>query len=308
MKILVTGAFPLDGSRRSALEALGLELTFHGDEREMPPSPEQYQGAICNGLFAFQDIARFSRLKYIQLTSAGMDRVPLDVCWERGIQVFSAAGVYSVPMAEWTVMRLLELWKHAGGMWEKQKTARWEKDRLWQELAGKRVCILGYGAYGMETAKRLKAFDMEICCVNRTRKESPWVDQWGGLEDLHGCLARADAVILAVALTEQTRGILDEAAFAAMKPGAVLINAARGALVDERALTAALDSGKLAGAALDVFETEPLHPESPLWGRENVLISPHNSFIGDGNRERLTRLVVNNWKAVTRNDSENTGR
>ena len=298
MKTLVTGAFPLDDGRRAALEALGLALTVHPDEKTPVEAPETYEAAICNGLFAFQDIAAFPNLKYIQLTSAGMDRVPLDYCRTHGIRVFNAAGVYSGPMAEWTVMRLLELYKNAAALEENRRAARWVKDRSWLELSGKTACIVGFGAYGMETAKRLKAFGMNVLAVNRSRKESPFVDGWYPMNRLEEALGEADAVILAIALTDETRDLMNEGRFAAMKPGAVLINAARGALVDEDALLAALEAGKLAGAALDVFRTEPLPAMSPLWRQERVLISPHNSFLGDGNNKRLTNIVLNNLKAV----------
>ena len=298
MKTLVTGVFSLDEYRRSALEELGAELTFHKDERLPVENPEQFEAVICNGLFTFQDIAAFSNLKYIQLTSAGMDRVPMDYIQAHGITIRNASGVYSVPMAEWTVLRLLELMKNAAAMQDNQRNARWEKDRNWLELAGRTACIVGFGAYGMETAKRLKAFGMDVLAVNRSVKDSPFVDSWYTLEQLEDALAEADAVILAVALTEQTRALMNSARLGQMKRGAVLINAARGGLLDEEALVKVLDDGILAGAALDVFRTEPLPENSPLWHHPRVLISPHNSFVGDKNNTRLTNIVLNNLKAV----------
>lgn len=298
MKTLVTGVFSLDEYRRSALEEFGAELTFHKDERLPVENPEQFEAVICNGLFTFQDIADFSNLRYIQLTSAGMDRVPMDYIQAHGITIRNAAGVYSVPMAEWTVLRLLELFKNAPGMLDNQRNARWEKDRSWLELAGRTACIVGFGAYGMETAKRLKAFGMHVLAVNRSVKDSPFVDRWYTLEQLEDALAEADAVILAVALTEETRDLMNSARLGQMKRGAVLINAARGGLLDEEALVKALDDGILAGAALDVFRTEPLPENSPLWHQPRVLISPHNSFVGDKNNTRLTNIVLNNLKAV----------
>lgn len=294
MKTLVTGAFSLDEYRRSALEELGAELTFHKDERLPVENPEQFEAVICNGLFTFQDIAAFSNLKYIQLTSAGMDRVPMDYIQTHGITIRNASGVYSVPMAEWTVLRLLELMKNAPAMQDNQRNARWEKDRNWLELAGRTACIVGFGAYGMETAKRLKAFGMHVLAVNRSVKDSPFVDRWYALEQLEEALAEADVVILAVALTERTRDLMSRARLGQMKRGAVLINAARGGLLDEDALMEVLDDGILAGAALDVFRTEPLPENSPLWHHPRVLITPHNSFVGEKNNTRLTNIVLNN--------------
>lgn len=296
MKTIVTGALQATPEELDKLRALGMDITLHPDERQEVEDPGRYEAAICNGLFAFHDIRRFTNLRYIQLTSAGMDRVPLDYIRQRGIVIRNAAGVYSVPMAEWTIMRLLELCKNAGRLHADQADRRWEKDRSWRELAGKTACIVGFGAYGMETARRLKAFDVTVTVVNRTRKESPWVDRSYSVEALEEALAEADIVVMAVALTEQTRGVMDESRFAAMKDGAVFLNAARGALVDEPALIRALETGRLSGAALDVFGTEPLPQDSPLWNTVNLILSPHNSFVGEHNHARLMGMVVDNYR------------
>lgn len=279
------------------LEAQGLEITLHPDERAKVEHPELYEAVVCNGLFLYHPIERFTALRCIQLTSAGYDRVPLDYIRAHGIELHNAAGVYSVPMAEWTLMRLLELFKNADTLFEKQEACTWEKDRSWRELSGKTACIVGFGAYGSEVAKRLKAFDVRVTVVNRSKKDSVFVDAFYPLEELDDALCCADIVILAVALTAETTHLMNTERFAAMKDGAVFLNAARGALVDEKALVAALQSGKLAGAALDVFETEPLPGDSPLWRQKNLLLSPHNSFVGEGNHERLMRVLTKNINA-----------
>ena len=193
-------------------------------------------------------------------------------------------------------MRILELYKNAGRIYANQSTHRWEKDRSWQELSGKTACIVGYGAYGEETAKRLKAFGVQVIVVNRTVRESPWTDAFYPLDQLEEGLAQADLVVLAIALTDETRYLINRSRLNRMKPGAILINAARGGLVDEDALVEALTSGHLAGAALDVFETEPLGEDNPLWNLPTVLLTPHNSFLGDGNHKRLCQVVVQNIK------------
>ena len=294
MKAIVTGALQATQEELNTLRTMGLEITLHQDERQSVDDPQQYEVAICNGLFLYHDIGRFTRLKYIQLTSAGMDRVPLDYIQQQGIVLRNAAGVYSIPMAEWTLMRILELYKNAGNQYAGQAAKRWEKDRSWRELAGKTACIVGFGAYGLETAKRLKAFDVTVTAVNRTRKECPWVDRFYPMEELNDALAQADIVIMAIALTTQTRGMMDEARFAAMKDGAVFVNAARGGLVDEAALINALAKGRLSGAALDVFEIEPLPADHPFWNVENLIITPHNSFVGENNHGRLMEIVIGN--------------
>lgn len=290
MKTLVTGALQATSEELKRLEALGLEITFHQNEKDTVSNPQQFQAVIGNGLFLYNDIEKFTSLRYIQLTSAGADRVPTDYISEHGIVLKNAAGVYAAPMAEWTVMRLLELYKNADKLFANRG---WNKDRTWRELGGKTACIVGFGAYGAEVAKRLKAFDVKVCIVNRSVKESSFADEFYTMDKLNDALAEADIVILAIALTDETKHLMNAERFAAMKDGAVFINATRGGLVDENALIDALES-KLAGAALDVFETEPLPDDSPLWQTQNLLISPHNSFVGENNHARLMNAVMKN--------------
>ena len=293
MKTLVTGALQASAAELGELEKLGLEIVFQQDERDETESPEQFEAVICNGLFLYNDIGKFENLKYIQLTSAGTDRVPTDYVQEHGIVLKNAAGVYAAPMAEWTLMRLLELYKNADKLFANKS---WLKDRTWRELGGKTACIVGFGAYGREVAKRLKAFDVKVCVVNRSIKESPFADEFFTMDKLDEVLKKADIVIPAIALTEETKKLFNAERFAKMKDGAVFLNATRGGILDEIALIDALEN-KLAGAALDVFETEPLPDDSRLWQIEKLLISPHNSFVGENNHARLMKTVFDNASA-----------
>ena len=161
-------------------------------------------------------------------------------------------------------------------------------------FAGEITLLAGFGAYGREIAKRLKAFGTKLLVVNRSLKSDPNVDEFHLLSDLPALLPQADILIMAMALTQETRHIVSRELLQSMKPGSLVINAARGPLIDEAALVEALQNGPLAGAALDVFEKEPLAADSPLWKLENVLISPHNSFVGNRNHERMMKLVLNN--------------
>lgn len=290
MKTLVTGALQATSEELKRLEELGLEITFHQDEQDEVKNPELFEAVICNGLFLYNDIEKFTNLKYIQLTSAGTDRVPMDYVREHGIVLKNAAGVYAAPMAEWTLMRVLELYKNADKLFANHG---WNKDRTWRELGGNTACIVGFGAYGAEVAKRLKAFDVEVCVVNRSVKKSSSVDEFYTMDKLDEALTKADMVIMAIALTKDTQHLMNAERFAAMKKGAVFLNAARGGLLDEVALIDALKN-KLAGAALDVFETEPLPEDSKLRRIDNLLISPHNSFVGENNHARLMNAVMKN--------------
>lgn len=247
---------------------------------------------MCNGLFLYNSIERFTSLRVIQLTSAGLDRVPLDDIRARGIALHNAAGVYSVPMAEFAVCGILQLYKQSRFFAANQIQHKWEKHRGLLELSGKRVCILGCGDVGREIAKRLHAFGCHITGVNRTVGELPDFDEVLPLDKLAETAAACDVLVCCIALTPETRGIVSEEIFGRLHDGAVFVNVARGVLADEAALTKWLQNG--GRAVLDVFEEEPLPESSPLWEMENVLLTPHNSFVGDGNRARLWGTIKEN--------------
>ena len=292
MNVLVTGAFQLNSEELAALEATGHKVFVHPDERAPVEQPERYEAVVCNGLFLHNPIERFTNLRLIQLTSAGLDRVPLDYIRAHDIELHNAAGVYSVPMAEFAVCGILQLYKQIRFFAENQAQHKWEKHHGLLELSGKRVCILGCGDVGREIAKRLKAFDCRITGVNRTVRVLPDFDEVLPLDKLPDAAAVCDILICCIALTPDTRGIMSKEVFDRLPAGAVFVNVARGALADEAALTAWLQSG--GHAVLDVFEEEPLSKTSPLWDMENVVLTPHNSFVGDGNRTRLWETIKEN--------------
>lgn len=295
MKVLITGAFPLTPELRQKLEALGLEITFHADERARVETPEGFEAVICNGLFLYNDIARFEKLRFIQLTSAGLDRIPVDYCREKGIRIGNARGVYSVPMAEFALWGVLQLYKQGKFFTDNQRAHRWEKHRGLLELAGKTVCILGCGSVGAECAKRFEAFGCRVLGIATGAREQEHFEAVYAMDSLMDVLPQADIVVLTLPLTEQTKHLFSRAVFEAMKPGSILVNLARGAIVDTDALVEALET-KLGGAVLDVFEEEPLGENSPLWDMENVVLTPHNAFVGEGNRQRLIDTVLRNFQ------------
>lgn len=285
MNVLITGAFQLNSEELAALEAAGHQVCVHPDERAPVEHPERYEAVVCNGLFLHNPIEGFTRLRLIQLTSAGLDRVPLDYIRAHGIELRNAAGVYSVPMAEFAVCGILQLYKQSRFFAEKQAGHTWEKHRGLLGLSGKQACILGCGDVGQEIAKRLRAFGCRVTGVNRTVRALPDFERVLPLEKLADAAAACEILICCVALTAETRGLVSREIFDRLSSGAVFVNVARGALVDEAAMTAWLQNG--GRAVLDVFEEEPLPENSPLWDMEHVILTPHNSFVGDGNRERL---------------------
>ena len=294
MNVLVTGAFQLNSEELAALETVGHRVFVHPDERIPVEQPERYEAVVCNGLFLHSPIERFTSLRLIQLTSAGLDRVPLDYVRAHGIELHNAAGVYSVPMAEFAVCGILQLYKQSRFFAANQAQHKWEKHRGLLELSGKRACILGCGDVGREIAKRLKAFGCHVTGVNRTVRVLPDFDAVLPLDALPDAAAACDILVCCIALTPETRSIVSEEIFGRLHDGAIFVNVARGALADEAALTKWLQSG--GHAVLDVFAEEPLPESSPLWDMENVLLTPHNSFVGDGNRERMWRTIKENLK------------
>lgn len=294
MNVLVTGAFQLNSEELAMLEAAGHKVFLHPDERTPVEQPERYEAVVCNGLFLYNLIERFTNLRLIQLTSAGLDRVPLDYIRAHGIELHNAAGVYSVPMAEFAVCGILQLYKQSRFFAANQAQHKWEKHRGLLELSDKRVCILGCGDVGREIAKRLKAFGCHITGVNRTVRELPDFDEVFPLDKLVETAAACDILVCCIALTPETRGIVSEEIFGRLHDGAVFVNVARGALADEAALTKWLQNG--GRAVLDVFEEEPLPETSPLWDMENVILTPHSSFVGDRNRARLWKTIKENLK------------
>ena len=294
MNVLVTGAFQLNSEELAELEAAGHRVFVHPDERIPVEQPERYEAVVCNGLFLYNPIERFTNLRLIQLTSAGLDRVPLDYIHAHGIELHNAAGVYSVPMAEFAIGGILQLYKQSRFFAENQAQHKWEKHRGLLELSGKRACILGCGDVGREIAKRLKAFGCHVTGVNRTVRVLPDFDAVLPLDALPDAAAVCDILACCIALSPETRGIVCKAVFDRLHPNAIFVNVARGALADEAALTAWLQSG--GHAVLDVFEEEPLPETSPLWDMEDVVLTPHNSFVGDGNRTRLWETIKENLK------------
>ena len=249
---------------------------------------------VCNNLFLHNPPERFTNLKAVQLTSVGFDRVPVGYFASKGIALFNARGVYSTPMAEWVVLKILEIYKHSADFYTQQKKKIWEKHRDLMELTDKRVLVLGTGSVGTECAKRLKAFNSRIIGMDIYDNGSEYIDEFYPMEELSNVLPTADIVILSLPLTDKTKGLMGKENLSLMKEGGVLINVARGAIIDEQALIDTLSEGRLLGVALDVFEEEPLPQSSPLWTHPGVIVTPHNSFVSDGNSGRLFNLICQN--------------
>lgn len=302
MNLLITGAWGGWESYRGALEAKGHRVAFLQQEKDPLPVPYEWaEGIVCNGLFLHHDLRAFTNLRYIQLTSAGFDRVPMDQIQARGIRVYNARGVYSVPMAEFALSGVLQLYKNSRFFWENQRLHRWEKHRGLRELAGKTVCILGCGSVGTECAKRFRAFGCRVIGIDIALRKDLAFDRILTLEQLDMILPETDIVVLTVPLTDKTKHLMDRSRLEKIKNGAILVNIARGQITDTGALIHALKD-HLGGAVLDVFEEEPLSSDSPLWQMENVILTPHNSFVGEGNGKRMADVIFEHLTQIDENN------
>lgn len=297
VNILITGAIKLSDSFRSQIEELGLNIIYVQNELEVIPfDVSNIELIICNGLFLHNDITRFTSLKYIQITSAGFDRLPMKQIKERGIIVNNARGVYSVPMAEWALSCILAIYKNTKGFIENKRNKVWNKDRNVLELHSKSALVVGYGNVGREVAKRLFAMGVKVSAVDLYETQCEYVDKCYNICQLNDIVSTYDIIILTLPLTEETHYLFNDEMFTNMKDGVTLVNISRGAVINETALIKHIDNNKFRGVVLDVFETEPLPSQSLLWDCENVIITPHNSFVSECNLDRLEAVILNNLK------------
>lgn len=295
MKLLLTGAFRYTEEHLTALKSAGFEITFVQNELEkLSIDCSDFDAVVCNGLFLHNNVEDFKNLKAVQLTSAGYDRVPVSLFAKRGIALFNAKGVYNIPMAEWAVLKTLEIYKNSKFFHKNQEKAIWEKNRSLLELYGKTVLIIGVGNIGQECAKRFKAFGTKVIGADIFDSKCGFVDEFFYMDSLSTALKLCDVAVLCLPLTEKTEHLINKETLSFFKKDAVLINISRGKVINEADLAEALNEGNLRGAALDVFEQEPLSPKSPLWDMDNVYLTPHNSFVSDAVSERLFDLIFKN--------------
>lgn len=298
MNLLITGAWQNAKKYFNEIEMLGHKLSFMQQEKDALPCEYLWvEGVICNGLFLYHAIEKFVNLKYIQLTSAGYDRVPMEYIKFHNIEIHNAGGVYSIPMAEFAVCGVLQLYKRNRFFMKNQITHKWKKHRGLLELYNKTVCIVGCGSVGTECAKRFSAFGCHVIGVDIVSHQSDSYDSIESLNKINDVFSKSDIIVLTLPLVKETYHLINEEKFLQMKQGSVLVNIARGAVIDTSALIKALKI-RLSGAVLDVFEDEPLKLDSPLWDMKNVVITPHNSFIGNGNHQRMMNVIFSNLEAI----------
>lgn len=248
---------------------------------------------ICNNLFLYKNISLFKNLKVIHVTSAGLDRLPLKDIKKRKITLFSSRGVYSIPIAEHVILGILSLYHNVEFFLQNKNKKIWLKNRIVLELCEKKVGIIGCGSIGIECARRLQSFGCVVDGFDADDHKKPNFENVYQMSFLKQKINEYDILIAAIPLDETTFHMFDSTFFASMKPQSVFVNVSRGKLVEEESLIEALKT-KLFGAVLDVFNEEPLDKNSELWDLNNVFLTPHNSFVGENNNNRLTDLIIKN--------------
>jgi phosphoglycerate dehydrogenase-like enzyme len=317
MKIISTVA--LQPTHRSAITNAvpGAELV----DRQCRTAEEvsEMLSAGCDAMLTFRipnDIVERARgLKWIQLLSAGADHALIGPLKSGAVPITTASGIHATPIAEYTLASMLAYAHRIHLAIRAQVRREWMRSGAFMssvdEIRGRTVGIIGYGSIGRETARLAAAFGMEVLALKRdpkARSDPGWSPaglgdpkgtipaRFFGPDEREAILRESDYVSVTLPLTDHTRKFIGEREFAAMKPGAYLVNIGRGEVIDERAMAAALAAGKIGGAGLDVFEHEPLEAGSPLWELENVILTPHISGANRGYMDKACELFAENLK------------
>ncbi|HEX4210644.1 MAG TPA: D-2-hydroxyacid dehydrogenase [Candidatus Binataceae bacterium] len=319
MKVLSTVG--LTPAQRRMLEA-SLDSTDELIDRRCHSQAEMIGAAQdgCEVLFGFRVpdelLRRTPSLKWIQLLSAGADHILKGLLAERrDIAVTTASGIHSTPIAEYTIGSMLAFAHGLHLTMRSQIKREWRRNSQFMEIAdslrGKTLGVIGYGSIGRETARIGSALGMTILALKRnpddhvdTGWNPPGVGdpegrlpaRWFGPEEREALLSESDYITVTLPMTPQTRNFIRAREFAAMRPNAYIVNIGRGEVIDQNAMIEALEANRIAGAGLDVFEREPLEPESALWDLENVILTPHMSGAHKDYNGSASALFADNLK------------
>jgi phosphoglycerate dehydrogenase-like enzyme len=262
--------------------ASGVELIVIDDPKELGPVLDGAEGMISGGASKYTaEVAatiqeRGTSLRWFQTVAAGNDGLATHGI-RAGVTVTGSGGHNAPVVAEHAVALLLSIAHAVPDFVAYKGRHTWGGDfrQRYKSLYGQTATVLGFGHIGVEIAKRLKGFQIRVLSVTRSGSSHELADESFSTKELHAALAKSDAVMLALPLTDESRHIVNESALAAMRRSAYLVNVGRGGLIDQRALAASLSSGGIAGAAVDVTDPEPLPADDPLWDAPNLIISPH---------------------------------
>ena len=255
-----------------------LEIVTFAQIEQQPELLAQIE--IAYGGLGQAQIASATQLRWLQVGGAGVDRLLTPELAAQDFVLTNARGVGAAPITEHMFGMFLQMTRRLASAWDRQKTQHWDGDNLGDRVGllwGKTLGVLGVGAIGSHSARVGKAFGMRVVGLRRGGEAHPDIEQMYTPDTRFEFLSACDVVMNTLPLTEATRGFLGREEFAALKPGAILLNTGRGVTVDTDALIDALQSGRLGAALLDVTDPEPLPDGHPLWTMENVYITPHYS-------------------------------
>lgn len=295
MKVLFT--YDYGKEKMNAIRNLGYKLIYISEKEIVNCEEiEDIEVLVCYNPFSSLDITKLDKLKWIQLSSIGSDQAPLSYIKEKGIFLSNNKGGYSIPMGEWIVLKILEIYKNSKYFYEKQVEKKWKLSTDVFEIYGKNIGFLGTGSIAIEGAKRLQGFGVNVYGLNTRGSSVKYFDRCFSMEEIDELLAMSDVVVCTIPYTNMTHNLLNEEKMNKMKDGSVLINVSRGNIIVENDLIAKLREGKYLGVALDVFDHEPLSKDNPLWGFNNVYITPHNSWISEMRNERRFKKIYENMR------------
>jgi phosphoglycerate dehydrogenase-like enzyme len=262
-------------------------------------SEQHYRDAevVCGwNSYVNEALAEGNHLRWVQSISAGINNFPLDQLEEHGVFLTSARGIHPVAMAETLFAMLLSFTRNLHHAIRNQGQLSWKPSEQYSQLTGKTLGIIGAGAIGAEFARLAAAFGMKVLGIRRSGVPMDNVDQMYTIEHLNEVLTQSDFVVNVLPYTEETHHLFHSGRFAHMKRSAIFFNFGRGASVNTDDLILALQQGSIAGAGLDVFETEPLPSDHPLWSMDNVIITPHIAGWTDHHKQKMTDLFTQNLK------------
>jgi phosphoglycerate dehydrogenase-like enzyme len=280
---------PVDasGDIGADLAFLTRDVTGLSTKAELTPATAQF----------YDLLRKAGSLQWVHTHSAGADRPIFGELRQRGVTVTTSSGANAEPVAQTAVAGLLALSRGFPALMAAQRRSTWEPllgPRAPKNLRGQTAIVVGLGPIGQEIATLLKALHLNVIGVRRDPQPCPPCDLTIGFADFPAALPQADWLLLACPLTPTTQGMVDAAAMARMPAGAQIVNVARGEVIVEKDLIAALQSGHLGGAFLDVFEHEPLAKDSPLWAMENVIATPHSAGHAAGNHAAVAEIFLAN--------------
>jgi phosphoglycerate dehydrogenase-like enzyme len=305
-----------DDAGKAAIESVDprIELLDYGNVLRGEPPTAEDKARILASLADVEIMVGSNRLeveyfdaapqlRWFQAMNAGLERLDRAGVLRRGFAVTNASGLASVAIAEWVIAAMFSMAKMLPAYQRQQDQHQWQWIRGGTVLEGKTCGVVGLGAIGRETAKRARAIGMRVIASRRTVDgDDPDCDAMFPYSDLHALLEQSDYVVLCVPLTKETTRLIDAAALRTMKPSAAIVNIARGDVIDQPALVAALRDGTIASAALDVTSPEPLPPDDPLWTLPNVIITPHVSSSSDRREGTAAALFTENLRRYLANE------